>query len=190
MNARETKYGHGGAAPDTIFANKANSISARSPAKPLFMSDRLIAKSFVLIKTTAHHERSYAGCQPASKVQPPTPAKARDAHGHGAENTISANEANSISALTLPKPLIGAVNLELSLLFPSNRPLRMERLGFERHRLRYRSRPKGIPPPTSKIQRPTSTLDRGLRSYVIVVSIQYEASIRSFFLRYERKVSR
>jgi hypothetical protein len=67
----------------------------------------------------------------------------------------------------------------------------IERFGFERRRFRYwrhvDSRPKGILQPTSKIQHPTSALDLSLWSYVIVVSIQYEASIQSFFLRVRKE---
>jgi hypothetical protein len=66
-----------------------------------------------------------------------------------------------------------------------------ERFGFERRtfhcRTQVNARPKRIPPPTSKIQNPTSILDHSLGSYVIVVSIQSEASIRSFFLRVRKE---
>jgi hypothetical protein len=78
-------------------------------------------------------------------------------------------------------------HFDLSCLFPTKGPLMIERFGFERRRLRYRSRPQGILPPTSKIQHPTSALDLSLWSYVIVVSIQYEASIQSFFLRVRKE---
>ena len=189
MKAWDAKYGQIGAI-NAILTNKANSISGPRRAKPLIMSGQIRAKSFVSHKRTAHDERfgferhrfRYRSrpqgiLQPTSKIE----------HRTSALGPILTNKANSISAPRRAKPLIGAVNFELSLLFPSIGPLPMERFGFERRRFRHRSRPKGIPQPTSKIQHPTSALDLSLWSYVIVVSIQYETSIQSFFLRVRKE---
>jgi hypothetical protein len=193
MRELDAKYCKIGAI-NAILTNKANSIATPRWAKPLIMSGQFRVKSFVPHKRTAHDERfgferrafryrsrPQAILPPTSKIQHPTSALA----------PILANKANSISAPRRAKPLIGAVNFELSRLFLSIRPLRMERFGFERSRFRYRSRPQGILPPTSKIQHPTSAptsaLDLSLWSYVIVVSIQYEASIQSFFLRVQKE---
>lgn len=85
------------------------------------------------------------------------------------------------------KPLIMSGHFWLSRLFPTKEPLMIERFGFERHRFRYRSCPQGNLQPTSKIQHPRSALDLSLWSYVIVVSIQYETSIQSFFLRVRKE---
>jgi hypothetical protein len=164
MKAWDAKYGKI-VAKNANLTNKANSISGPRRAKPLIMSGQFRAKPFVSHKRTAHDERfgferrrfryrrrPKGILQPTSNIQNPTSVL----------GPILTNKANSISAPHRAKPLIGAVNFDLSRLFPTKGPLMIERFGFERRTFRYRSRPKGILPPTSKIQHPPLTTASGL----------------------------
>jgi hypothetical protein len=109
----------------------------------------------------------------------------------GTRNAILTNKANSISAPRPGKTAHLSGRFRVKSFVSHKTTAHDERFGFERRGFRYRSRPQGILQPTSKIQHPTSALtsalDLRLWSYVIVVSIQYEASIQSFFLRVRKE---
>jgi len=198
MKELDAKYCQTGE-KNAVLTNKANSISAPWWAKPLIMSGHLdLSRLFptkepLMIERFGferhrfrYRSRPKGILPPTSNIPNPTPPV----------GPILTNKANLISAPRQAKPLNVSGYFDLSRLFPTKRtkgPLMVERFGFERRRRLYLywNRPKGILPPTSKIQHPTSTLtsaiDLSLWSYVIVVSIQYEASIQSFFLRVRKE---